>query len=229
MNPQIATETSVSVVMPAFNASRFVGTAIESVQAQTVRDFEFIIIDDGSTDDTLAIVRSYATKDPRIKVVTHANIGICRSLNEAMQQASGDWIGRIDADDMMVPQRLERQIAFLRANPDLVVASSLVQYIDENGRAIGKYVSPFTTREAVAEALRNHRSVGFHHPAAIMHKKVILGLGGYRPEFFPAEDIDLWNRVVDAGCMVLVQAEYLTRYRIHASSVFDFGFPTVGN
>ena len=209
----------ITVLMPAYNSARFLPEAIESVLAQTHCDFEFLIVDDGSTDDTLRIARSFAVRDGRIKVISHENLGMGASLNDAMKIASGDWIARIDADDRMVPDRLERQIIFLQDHPKLVVASSLVHYIDERGAIIGQNTSRFTTRQGVAYAVANHWPIGFHHPATIFRKDVIQKLGGYRPEFWPADDMDLWNRVVEAGYGVLVQPEYLTKYRIHGSSV----------
>jgi glycosyltransferase involved in cell wall biosynthesis len=209
----------ITVLMTAYNSARFLPEAIESVLVQTHRHFEFIIIDDGSTDDTLAFARSFALRDKRIKVISHDNMGMGASLNEGMEEASGDWIARIDADDRMVPDRLERQIAFLQDHPTLAVASSLVYYIDETGGIIGQNSSRFTTRRGVAQAIANHWPIGFHHPAAIFRKDVIQKVGGYRPRFWPADDMDLWNRVVEAGYAVLVQPEYLTKYRIHGSSV----------
>src|SRR5882724_6029993 len=158
---------SITVIMAAYNPGRFLVPAIESVLAQTHRDFEFIIIDDGSTDYTLTIANSYAAKDSRVKVISHTNMGMGPSVNLAMKEAKGDWIARIDGDDLMEPNRLERQIAFLAANPDLVVASSLVNYVNDDGDIIGKNSSRFVTREGVAEAVSNHWPVGFHHQAAI--------------------------------------------------------------
>jgi glycosyltransferase involved in cell wall biosynthesis len=210
---------TISVLMPAHNASRFLPEAIESVLVQTHRDFEFLIIDDGSTDDTLRIARSFAMRDNRIRIIDHENIGMGASLNHAMREAKGKWIARIDADDRMVPNRLERQLIFLQDHPNLAVASSLVHYIDETGSIIGQNASRFTTREGVAEAVVNHWPIGFHHPAAIFRKDIIEKIGGYRPQFWPADDMDLWNRVVEAEYEVLVQPEYLTKYRIHGSSV----------
>ena len=214
-----STDYSISVLIPAFDAARFFPEAIESVLAQTHKDFQLILINDGSTDETLNIATRYAKQDPRIQVITHPNMGMGAALNNAMQQATGTWIARLDADDRMLPTRLEKQIQFLKQNPDLKVASSTVQYIDDTGRTIGQYASAFITREEMKRAQKNHEPIGFHHPATIFHKQTIQELGGYRPQFWPADDLDLWNRVADAGHGVLVQNEPLTAYRIHASSV----------
>ena len=210
---------NISVLIPVFNSDRFLAEAIDSVLGQTFRNFELIVIDDGSTDRSPQILANYAAKDSRVKIITHANIGMGQSLNKAMSLANGDWIARLDGDDIMEPDRLERQIDFLQKNPDVVVASSLVYYLDDNSRIIGKNTSKFTNREAVKAYVAKDLPIGFHHPAAIFRKDIILSLGGYRSQFWPADDMDLWNRVVDAGHQVLVQEEYLTRYRIHASSV----------
>ena len=106
---------AVSVVMSCYNASRFLAEAIESILRQTFTDFEFIIIDDGSTDDTLDIIRTYAQTDPRIVVIEKANTGLADSLNVGIGAARGEWIARQDADDVSFPDRLFHQIEFLRA------------------------------------------------------------------------------------------------------------------
>jgi glycosyltransferase involved in cell wall biosynthesis len=210
--------TPVSVLLPAFNAERFVAAAVRSVLAQTHRDFELIAIDDGSTDRTGEILEMLAGEDPRVRVISHPNYGMGRSLNEALEVAKHDWVARMDADDLMMPNRLERQLAFLAENRGLVVASSLVHYIDEDGNDIGRNTSPFTDAANVREAVADNRVVGFHHPAVMMRKQVIRDVGGYRPAFWPADDADLWNRVLERHAGVLVQPEYLMKYRIHGAS-----------
>lgn len=209
----------VSVVMPAYNAEKYLATAIESVLTQTCQDFEFIIIDDGSSDNTLKIINEFAARDKRIKVISHENMGMGNSLNKAIAKAEGEWIARIDADDMMMPERLERQLAFIHENEGIAVASSLVYYLDENDRVIGKNKSNIVSADDCKKYLKSNELIGFHHPAVIMSKAVFLEVGGYRPEFWPADDIDLWNRIVEKKHILLVQQEYLTKYRIHLSSV----------
>jgi glycosyltransferase involved in cell wall biosynthesis/O-antigen/teichoic acid export membrane protein len=209
---------TVTVLMPVYNGARFLPEAIESVLAQTHRDFEFVIADDGSTDNTLEIALGYQQRDSRIRVTTHLNTGIANNLNTAMQQIKNDWIVCMHGDDVMLPDRIERQLDFIANNPDIAVASTLVFRIDETGRTIDKSHSNFTTRDAVKDAMRRNEMIGFHHPAVIFRKSVVQEVGGYRQEFWPAEDADLWNRIVDRGHAVLVQGEYLLKYRIHGSS-----------
>ena len=209
----------LSVLMTAYNAERYLPQAIESVLRQTYRDFEFVIIDDGSTDRTGEIIRGYAEKDSRIVVVRHENMGMGRSLNVGLEVVKGEWVARIDADDEMLPTRLERQLAYVKANPDVAVTATLVNFIDGRGRLLGRSRSDLVTREGLARVMKSRGLVHLHHPAVLGRVQSWRVIGGYRPAFWPAEDVDLWNRVADAGGVVLVQPEYLTNYRIHGSSV----------
>src|SRR5688572_7470320 len=128
----------LSVLMPAYNAARYIGPAIDSVLAQTVRALELLVIDDGSTDGTLALAQDYAKRDPRVRVVTQPNAGIAHTLNRGLELlAPAEWVFLMHADDVMMPNRLQRQAAFVAANPDLAVASSLVHYVNAAGETIG--------------------------------------------------------------------------------------------
>jgi glycosyltransferase involved in cell wall biosynthesis len=208
----------LTVVMPVYNVARYVASAIQSVLAQTHADFRLLIVDDGSTDDTLRIARDFEARDPRIRVHTHANRGVANTMNTALSMCDTEWVACMHGDDLMLPQRLERQMRFVRENPDVAVVSSLVDWIDEKSRVVGRSRSHLTSREAVARARCGDGSVAFPHPAVMFRRQVIIDVGGYRQDFFPAEDTELWNRVADAGHLVLVQPEVLLQYRLHASS-----------
>jgi glycosyltransferase involved in cell wall biosynthesis len=205
----------VSVVLPAYNAEAYVRESIESVLAQSHADFELILLNDGSTDGTLEILREYESRDERIHVLTHENHGIAPTLNRGVTTATADWIAVMHADDVMEPNRLERQIEFVSQHPDLAVTSCFVAYIDAQGRIMGRHSSELTTDEAVRNTRSREVVIGFHHPGVMMRKRDIEAVGLYRQEFWPAEDLDLWNRIADAGGRILVQPEYLVRYRIH--------------
>jgi glycosyltransferase involved in cell wall biosynthesis len=208
----------LTVVMPAFNAARFIAEAIESVLRQTHRDWKLLVIDDGSADDTLAIARLFEPRDARVRVMTQANAGIANTMNRAMALAQTEWVACMHADDVMMPARLERQLRFVREHPDVAVVSSLVLLIDDAGREIGRSRSPLKSAEAVRRKVRSGGCVAFHHPATMFRKSVVQAVGGYRQEFWPAEDTELFNRIAAAGHLVLVQDEYLLKYRIHGSS-----------
>lgn len=210
----------VSVLMPAFNAERYVERAVRSVMAQTHRDWELIAIDDGSTDGTGRILRDLARQDERIRVVAHENLGMGQALNRAWPTCRGGWVARLDADDMMTPNRLERQVAFVRERPDLVITASLVEYIDAEDRLLGRNSSRFVRAADVARVVAADRIVGIHHPSVMVRRQAVLDAGGYRSQFWPCDDSDLWNRILDRGAAaLLVQPEYLVRYRIHDGSV----------
>ena len=208
----------LSVLMPAYNAAAYIASAIDSVLAQTVRDLELLVIDDGSKDSTFAVASDIARRDPRVRVITQPNAGIAPTLNRGLELLRGEWVFLMHADDLMMPHRLERQRAFIAANPDLAVASSLVHYVNGAGATIGHGRSPFTDPAAVKSAVERGGMIAFNHPACALKREVVLKVGGYRQAFWPAEDCDLWSRVVEAGHRVAVQNEYLLKYRIHGAS-----------
>ena len=208
----------VSVLMTAYNAERFLPQAVASVLRQTHREFEFVVIDDGSSDDTRQILADYARADARLRFVSHENMGMGRSLNKGLGLVRGEWVARLDADDEMLPTRLERQIAFVRDHPEVAVTATLVNYTDARGRVIGRSQSDLMDRPALDAALRRGELIHVHHPAVMARADVLRSAGGFRPDFWPADDVELWNRLADAGHLVLVQPEHLTNYRIHGSS-----------
>lgn len=209
----------ISVTMPAYNAERFIAEAVESILNQTFRDFELIIVNDGSTDGTLAIAESYAAKDDRVTVVSQPNGGISAARNRGLSVAKGEWIAVMDSDDVALPQRFERQLDFLAKNPDLAVISSYVHNIDDKGKRIAQYESPLTDRQAVKDLVARDGLISFHHSAVLMRREVVEAVGGYRGQFDMLEDCDLWNRIAEQGHGILVQPEYLLEYRLHPSSV----------
>lgn len=209
----------VTVLMPAFNAGHYIAEAIESVLSQTYSDFELIIINDGSTDNTQSVIENYAQKDKRIQIISHPNIGMGASLNEGLNLANNEWIIRMDADDVMMPNRIERQLNFVNQHPDLAVSASLVYYINEKGKVIGKNSSELKNPQYFQSYLKSNELIGFHHPGVIMRKDVVMSVYGYRPQFWPADDIDLWNRIAERGDLVLLQQEYLLKYRIHDTAI----------
>jgi glycosyltransferase involved in cell wall biosynthesis len=209
----------LSVLLPALNAEKHLADAVSSVLAQTHPDFELLILNDGSTDRTLEIAERFRTRDSRIQVITHGNLGMGAALNQALEFAAAEWIVRLDADDIMLPNRLERQIAFLESHPRVAVAGSLVYYIGEDGRMLGAASSPLATPRDFARRQREGKPISLHHPSVIFRKDVVLAAGGYRPEFWPADDFDLWGRIAEQGHLILVQQEYLAKYRIHGASI----------
>ncbi len=210
---------AVSVLMTVFNGAQWLEDAIQSVLNQTYPDFEFIIVDDGSSDATPEILERAAAADERIRLFRHENLGVSRSVNSVLPHIRNDWIARFDADDLMLPERLERQLAFVEQNPDVAVASSFATYIDAAGNQVGDYTSPLTSRAEVARWLEHDLVIHFIQSGALVRKDAIEAVGGYRPEFNVTEDTDLWNRIAEAGYTVLVQPEVLMQVRVHERSL----------
>lgn len=215
---------TVTVIMTAFNAESFIGQAIDSVLNQTYKDFDFIIVNDGSTDRTIEIIKEFELIDKRIIIIDHANIGMGASLNQAIEISRNEIIFRMDADDLMMPNRIEEQLNFMNSNPEIVVLSCLAYYIGEKNNVIGK---TFSDLKVTADSKRYYSSnevIGLLHPGVVFRKSIILEIGGYRGKFWPAEDIDLWNRLVEKGHIILTQQKILMKYRVHGGSTITSKF-----
>ena len=208
----------VSVVMSSYNRQAFVAEAIESVLRQSHADFEFIIIDDGSSDQTAGIIDQYAKQDDRIVVIRHANRGIALSRNAGVAKSRFELIAVMDDDDVMVHERLERQIEFLESHPDISVTSSFAYIIDANGSTIGKSCPKVDMERGIKEC-RPDAFLDIIHPSAMFRKSAFLRTGGYRSSLRMLEDRDLWGRLVTQGCTLAVQPLFLLKNRRHADNV----------
>lgn len=209
----------VSVIMAVYNGERYVATAVESVLRQTHQDFEFVVVDDRSTDRTREILQKYAEQDPRMKVVVQEqNVDQPASLNRALAIARNEWVAVLDADDAFMPHRLETQLRALRGEPSVRVLGAHAIRIDRWGNEQGlKAVGP----RSVAEFKRTVERDGLLtivHPSALMHRPTILAVGGYDPNFGAAADTELWSRVSDKH-VVMSLTEPLLYYRVHPGSM----------
>ncbi len=182
----------VSVLMSVYNGARYLREAIDSILAQTFTDFEFIIVDDGSTDETPAILDSYT--DPRIvRLRNETNIGLTKSLNRGLAIARGEYVARQDADDVSFPERIQKQVAFLDAHPIVAMVGSAYYQIDPYGALIGIVLLP-CDHQAIADELLYHCC--FCHGATIFRLNQVRQVGNYNEEFVVAQDWDLWVRLM---------------------------------
>jgi glycosyltransferase involved in cell wall biosynthesis len=202
----------LSILMPVHNGARFLNTAIDSILTQTYRDFEFLIIDDGSTDATPRILASYAAGDARIRVITVPHAGIVAALNHGLSLAAGRWVARMDADDIAWPQRLARQLTFAASVADAAAIGSFWRVIDASG-APRRMMSCPTGAAAIAAALPQYNCLA--HPTMLLRREAVLACGGYRPAFAQAEDYDLWLRLSE-HFEIHVVPDVLLDYRDHA-------------
>jgi glycosyltransferase involved in cell wall biosynthesis len=208
----------VSVIMAVYNEERYIAEAIESVLCQTHQDFEFIVVDDGSTDRTSRILAEYAAHDDRIKIISQVNVDQPGSLNRALAAASNDWVAVFDADDVCVPHRLETQLYELQRQPSVRVLGSYAFWMDQAGRKRGvRTIGPTSVLE-FKRLIEQDRLITIVHPTVMMHRPTILALGGYDPEFGAAADTELWSRVSDEH-VVMSLSEPLLCYRVHPGSM----------
>lgn len=187
---------SVSVLLPAYNAEAFVGAAIESVLAQTFQSFELVIVNDGSTDGTAAVLDRYCDDD-RVRIIDNGtNQGLVASLNTGLASCRGELVARLDADDTAEPARLERQFAQFETDPRLVLSATSYHRVRPDGSLIRVGRPPSTHAELAAAHLTGNRLC---HSSVMFRRQAVVDLGGYRAEWFPVEDFDLWLRLCMEG------------------------------
>jgi glycosyltransferase involved in cell wall biosynthesis len=182
----------VSVVMSAWNAQAVIGRAVESIVGQTYRDWEMVIVDDGSTDGTGRLLEQAVAAEPRIRVFRNdRNRGLAASLNRGWGESSGELIARMDADDVSLPDRLARQVAYLDEHPDVAILGTAVELVDVDGRSIGIAHRPEWHDELER---RMFKETPFFHPTVLLRREVYETLGGYDERLRRAQDVDLWLR-----------------------------------
>ncbi len=208
---------TISLLTTVYNGQRHLEQTLRSALAQTFRDFEYVIVDDGSTDDTPRILQRYADMDARVRVIRQANAGIPRAANAGLAACRAAIIARTDADDLLKPNRLEIQLQHLRRS-DAVCIGTFVDYIDDRGRLLTTIKSP-TDNDAIQQALLDgHCSIW--HTSSMMRREAIERVGGYDEAFDCALDLDLWLRLGEVGPLGNVPLS-LQMYRLHANSVSE--------
>lgn len=211
--PSVAPETPrVSVLMPVLDAGAFLQPALESLSAQSLTGIEVIAVDDGSTDGSRELLERHARSDPRFRVLTQQRRGGAAARNRAAGEAVADLLALADADDVSLPDRLERQVTFLDAHPDVSVLGGAVETIDDEGRPHGVIRLPTDPDEIEAHLLA--RGSCLNDPTVMMRRAAFERAGGYRETLATAYDYDLWLRMLPAERFANL-GEVLVRYRRH--------------
>ncbi|MGG9972104.1 glycosyltransferase family 2 protein [Ferruginibacter sp. SUN002] len=211
----------VSIIMPVYNASKFLKEAIDSILGQTFKDFELIIINDGSTDNSEAIVKSYT--DNRIRYVFQANQGVAKTLNNGIQLATKKYIWRHDADDISLPTKLEEEFNFLEQNTDVALCACQVAFMTERGKVAWDYRQPKNDFWNAGEAYKMVTREGFSpycpitHGTVLVRTDVMRNLDGYRTEFITGEDVDAWLRLIQQYKAVVLN-RCLSLHRLSSNS-----------
>jgi glycosyltransferase involved in cell wall biosynthesis len=209
---------TVSVMMPVYNAGAFVARTVRSILNQTFADFELLVLDDGSRDASPRILRGLAESDRRIRLSLRENHGAIASRNELLKLARGKYLAVNDADDLSLPHRLERQVAFLDANPGVVCVGGHFDMIDAKSRRLTTLCPPEDDAGIQHLALRGHCSIC--HSAAMMRRDAVERVGGYGKNFTFAHDLELWLRLGEAGALANLP-ETVIQFRLHESSISE--------
>ena len=215
-SPALLQAPRITVLLPVWNGETFLASAIESILQQTFSSLELIVIDDGSTDASAAIAESFARADDRVRLIRRAHEGLSPALNAGIAAARGEYIARMDADDISLPHRLQTQVAYLDAHPKCVAAGAWIEVIDDAGHYLGRKTF-VQTHEQIAAALYRGASP-IAHPTIIARLDVLRDAGGYDARRYPSEDLDLWFRLAGRGELANL-GEALLRHRRHKDAV----------
>lgn len=216
MTPPTMPTLAITVLMSCYNAARWLEEAINSVLNQTFKEFEFIIVDDGSTDDTLEIIQRFAARDHRIVIIAKPNTGLADSLNVGLAKARGEWIARLDADDICAPNRLKQQYDYARAHQKVVFIGSGLTEIDQDGRIVKTHHYPLQ-HTFLLKRLQTLQPFPAHSSAFYL-TTAVRALKGYRPRITRAEDWDLWLRLSEVGGLACLN-DPLIGLRKHAGQI----------
>jgi glycosyltransferase involved in cell wall biosynthesis len=203
--------------MAVYNGEQYIAEAVNSILTQTYEDFEFLIIDDASTDETPKLLEYFARKDSRIRIHRNSeNMQLAATLNVGLNLAQSPLVARMDADDIAMPHRLQTQVDFMRTHPDITVCGTA---LEECERAEKRWVPPETHEEICAKMLFQ---CCLYHPTVIYRKAEVLALGGYDDSRSGAEDYDLWQRLIEVPSVRFTNLNIpLLRKRIHPGVVRD--------
>jgi len=208
---------AISVLMPVYNTERYLSEAIESILNQTYENFEFIIVDDGSTDRSSLILQEYAETDSRIRLIRQENTGMVGALNRGLKETAAPLIARMDADDVALPHRLEAQLKFMENHPEHVVVGGHTYFIDPDGQILKLYRLALDHNE-IEERLLQGGGGAVVHAAAMFRKSAIEEAGGYRKDFEFIEDFDLYLRLLKIGKFANLD-RVVYHYRHHLENI----------
>lgn len=207
----------ISVLMSVYNSDEYISYSIKSILEQSYKKFEFLIIDDGSKDDSLKIIKKYSKKDQRIKIIINKkNIGLTKSLNKLAKIAKGNFIARMDADDISHAERFKEQINWFRKNPKKILLGTSGIKIDEKGNIIKSLNLKSLSHKKILKKLTFNNL--YLHSSTMFKKSLFFKVGGYRNFFKYAQDYDLWCRMSKYGLVGNLNKE-LVSIRFHSKSL----------
>jgi len=208
-------ESLVTVLLPVYNGEQYLKLAIDSILNQTYKNIDLLLIDDGSTDGTIEIIKSYA--DPRIRLVRNEhNLGLTATFNKGIDLAIGKYVARMDADDIAINTRIEKQVNFLEGHKEVTMVDCVMEVIDKDGNSLKKYNSDIISEKEIRRSLPYNNHLGH---SSIMIRANIYKKYKYRKT--DAEDYDLWLRLANDNHVIHKIDEPLLKYRLHGNSYTD--------
>ena len=201
----------VSVLVPVFNTAQYVGEALASIRDQRFGDFEMIVLNDGSTDDSSRILKDFARLEPRMRLIERSNRGLIETRNQLLEEARAELIAWMDSDDLSLPDRLERQVAALDGDQSLVCVGTNIQLVDPQGRGLGVETYPQDDQAVRAAQMRGG---GLRFASTMQRRSAAIAAGGFRHPFRMGEDLDFLLRVAEQG-RVANLSDVLYVYRQH--------------
>ncbi len=210
MSSDASAPPPVTVLMSVYNGIEYLDEAIESIVNQTFSEFEFLIIDDASTDGSRETLKNWEDQDQRIRLLFHEeNRGLGYALHEGVKVARGDWIVRMDDDDVALSERIEKQLSYVSSHPEVDILGTWTIDVDEEGEPIRKRTYP-TTHKEIARLIWTNPIV---HPTAMLRKEAIREIGSYDPSVEKRQDYELWFRCLERGLRFANLPEVLLKYR----------------
>lgn len=205
----------ISVLLPVYNAERFIAETLDSLIRQTNKNFEIIAINDGSSDGSLDILQSYAARDPRIVVIDQKNQGLVKTLNAAAKVSTGEYLARIDADDVALDRRFELQLQAMKENPKLVLIAGGFDVMNEDGEILYHDAVP-TEYQDILTAMYTRNPIA--HGSILMRRVAFEEVGGYSEDCGPTEDYELWTRLSKIGDISALP-QTIFRWRVNPKGI----------
>jgi glycosyltransferase involved in cell wall biosynthesis len=207
----------ISVIMPAYNTSKFIGEAIQSILNQTFKDFELIIVDDGSTDKTLALINHYAKLDARIRVIALPHRGMASATNAGVNAARYPWLAFADSDDIAIPSRLEKQLKAAEAHPDVIGWGSYFCFMRSTGENLSVKICGPVSKQAFKTLRHQGQNPIVYQATLFVKKEIFIKEGGYSPKYQTVADVELIDRLANHGPLLVIP-EPLVLYRVHSKN-----------
>ena len=219
-------KNKISILIPCYNGGQFLKNSIKSVLNQTYKNFILFLIDNGSTDNSYEVMKYYKNKDKRIKIIKFSKkTSRGKSLNKVIKKCNTKLIAVLDADDIYFKKKIYKQLVYLNKHPEVEALGTLANYINvDNNLSAGVSSSNLTNHNSCFKFINKNKTINIFTPTAIFSKKIFLKVGGFRDEYWPADDTDLWTRIAEKGHIVYTLPEILISYRIHANSITTSNF-----